>query len=199
MAWDSSNSQKWASIVDVANQITGATQWVRDQSEQHYLALVDANLGFDDIESPLEAVFIVWHAAAAHTGEIDSEMVGLYRQKEVLVSGERFRLDFAYLVNGDHHQERANKFGIPTPKVAIEVDGHSFHEKTRKQVARRNMRDRLLQAGGWIVLHYSWSEVMSNPLECVRDSYLRATDAFWKWHFSVADLEHPGWRERAKG
>jgi very-short-patch-repair endonuclease len=62
------------------------------------------------------------------------------------------------------------------PKLAVELDGHEFHEKTREQVTRRNTRDRYLQMTGWKVFHVSGSEFFRDPLECVRDIHLHAIE-----------------------
>ena len=63
-----------------------------------------------------------------------------------------------------HERGRAKQ-----PKVAIELDGHDFHERTKEQVALRNERDRSApQADGWTVLHFSGSELVRDPLKCVQ-------------------------------
>ena len=61
--------------------------------------------------------------------------------------------------------------GVPVAKIAVEVDGHDFHERTREQVVARNQRDRDLQADGWTVLHFSGSEIHRQPEECVRQVF----------------------------
>jgi very-short-patch-repair endonuclease len=67
-------------------------------------------------------------------------------------------------------------------RIAIELDGHDFHERTREQVIHRNKRDRDLQADGWLVWHVSGSEFNSSPESVVREIYDRASNLFWTTH-----------------
>ena len=53
--------------------------------------------------------------------------------------------------------------------IAVELDGHDFHEKTKAQVAYRNRRDRDLQSAGWTIFHFSGSELFREPCNCVRE------------------------------
>lgn len=114
---------------------------------------------YQKIESPIEGVFWVWWAALQATDQrmsLDTYAFGLAGQYEVVASdGSRFRLDFA----------------VPDFQVAIELDGHEFHERTKDQVAYRNMRDRKLTADGWQVFHISGSELWRSPLERVSEVY----------------------------
>jgi len=53
--------------------------------------------------------------------------------------------------------------------IAIECDGHEFHEKTKEQAARDKKRDRYLAKKGIIVLRYTGSQICSNPMEIYND------------------------------
>jgi len=48
-------------------------------------------------------------------------------------------------------------------KVAIELDGHDFHERTKTQAQRDKSRDRALTKLGWKVLRFTGSEVFAEP------------------------------------
>lgn len=50
--------------------------------------------------------------------------------------------------------------------VAVECDGHDFHEKTKRQAAHDKMRDRFLTAQGIKVLRFTGSEIYRDPLAC---------------------------------
>lgn len=50
--------------------------------------------------------------------------------------------------------------------VAVECDGHEFHEKTKEQAARDKARDRDLAAAGIIVLRFTGSEIWRDPVGC---------------------------------
>ncbi len=71
-----------------------------------------------------------------------------------------YRLDFALVGNG--------------AKVAIEADGHDFHERTKVQAQRDKSRDRFLVASGWRVLRFTGSEVFRDAKKCV-DEVLAVT------------------------
>jgi very-short-patch-repair endonuclease len=66
----------------------------------------------------------------------------------------KYRTDFAIFV-GD-------KQGYQ--KIAIECDGHDFHEKNKKQVQRDKERDRFFQSKGWKLLRFSGSEIYNDPI-----------------------------------
>lgn len=107
-------------------------------------------------ESPIEAVFWVWwYAFDWMDRAIRFNDVQIYLESQVDVtvsSGNRYRFDFAL-----------------TPlKVGIELDGHDFHERTKDQVIKRNVRDRELQMDGWQVFHFSGTELLRQPADCIR-------------------------------
>ncbi len=76
-------------------------------------------------------------------------------QCTVIVDDKLFRLDFAF-------------FGANGRRIAVELDGHDFHERTKQQAARDKSRDRTLSASGWTCLRFTGSEVYADPSECVR-------------------------------
>ena len=53
--------------------------------------------------------------------------------------------------------------------IAVEIDGHEFHEKTKEQVARDKRRDSDLSALGFVVLRFSGAEIYHNPAGCVHE------------------------------
>lgn len=50
--------------------------------------------------------------------------------------------------------------------IAIECDGHAFHEKTKEQAARDKKRDREILAAGYPVMRFAGSEVFANSGDC---------------------------------
>ena len=80
----------------------------------------------------------------------------LHQQK---VLGE-YRVDFALT-----HAE------LPE-LLAIEIDGHDFHERTKEQAARDRLRDRVLLRRGWATIRFTGSEVAWSALGCAREAYL---------------------------
>lgn len=110
-------------------------------------------------ESPLEAVFWVWWTAVTH--DLD-EPLGLAMQRAICPQGEKYRLDFVVFPLDSSIENHPN-----WRPLAVEVDGHEFHERTPEQVAIRDRRDRALQVSGWQVFHYSFAELTTRPAECV--------------------------------
>lgn len=103
-------------------------------------------------ESPIEAVFwIWWQTFDTIAPGPEGLQFRLHPQFDVECEQTIYRLDFA----------------VPEALVAIELDGHEFHEKTKEQVTYRNTRDRRLQALGWTVLHFSGSELFKGEAAVV--------------------------------
>jgi len=71
------------------------------------------------------------------------------RNHPVEVNGDRFEIDFAFLVL----------------KIALEVDGKAFHS-TRTQTKGDIERQRKLEAAGWLFVRVGWSDVLLRP-DCV--------------------------------
>lgn len=67
----------------------------------------------------------------------------------------RYRVDFAFV--------------SPTHRLAVECDGHEFHERTKGQAQRDRKRDRDLQETGWLVRRYTGSEVFNAPDAAAKD------------------------------
>ncbi len=69
----------------------------------------------------------------------------------------RYHVDFAVFVENFHGD---------ILRIAVECDGHDFHEKTKAQAARDKKRDRFLQTEGWRVLRFTGSEIFNRSAEC---------------------------------
>src|SRR5262249_21647095 len=82
--------------------------------------------------------------------------------------------------------------------IAIECDGHDFHERTRQQAWHDKRRDRFFASNSIFVMRFTGSEIIRDPDECARELY-RATlfighgpSAHLKgveWLLSEAELE----------
>lgn len=131
---------------------------------------------FDDAltacESPIEALFLATFLAAGARslggivpdGVAASVEIGdgfrMFEDGAVVVPQARphglpYRIDFALL----HDTE-------PRVRVAVELDGHDFHEKTKEQAARDKSRDRDLTEAGWLVVRFTGSEVYRDADAC---------------------------------
>jgi very-short-patch-repair endonuclease len=121
------------------------------------------------MESPLEAIFYGWFSAIAELENQEIYTFPLIPQARVELGEKSYRFDFQVLFGPQAFSDLAMLRRIEAPKVAIELDGHDFHERTKEQVAYRNERDRDVTAAGWTILHFSGSELYKDPLKCASD------------------------------
>lgn len=150
---------------------------IKEQLEQLEIDLdadIDSWFGLQDtspdrfppVESPLEAVFLVWFVASQH----NHHRWHWENQFHIDCNGQKFRADFAIWPCS---RDRWNE-----PPLIVELDGHAFHEKTPEQVAARNSRDRALQMAGYSVIHFSYREMTTRPSECIGEVLMAARMKF---------------------
>lgn len=118
-------------------------------------------------QSPIEQLLLsnlvwVWSAAARPPGVIvTAGDVRTHPSKITIVPQHRLlgcRVDFAVLFNAK------NGAGL----VAVECDGHDFHERTKEQAARDRSRDRTFLLAGIPLLRFTGSEIWRDPYACAR-------------------------------
>lgn len=79
----------------------------------------------------------------------------------------KYRIDFAFVSDS----------WLPSQvRLAVELDGHDFHERTKEQAQRDKARDRWLTSRGWRVLRFTGSEVFRDAKACA-DEALRVMTA----------------------
>ena len=166
--------RNWLEVDVVHRVLTQATVDVRVISGEEYVRRVEKRIGPNGaltLESPLEAMFVVWWTALDWFRR--PARFELYPQREVSLDTGNYRVDFA--IEPQPETLRAiTSAGLSWQPIAIELDGHAFHEKTLEQVTYRNRRDRALQQAGWRVLHASFSELQRNGPDTVVEIYLTA-------------------------
>lgn len=94
---------------------------------------------------------------------IPEDYVLVEMQYPVRAGGKNYHLDFAIIHDQQHIPEKDRCL------IAIECDGHDYHERTKEQAKHDKQRDRDLQLAGWHVLRFTGSEIHNNPLKCVRE------------------------------
>lgn len=128
-------------------------------------------------DSPIEAIFMLWWDMLAKVTGM-CEHVTLHTQFGFAPINDRsYRVDFAIWPK----DLDAITTAAPFRCVVVELDGHDYHERTKEQVIARNQRDRDLQEKGYIVLHFSGSEIHRDPyavLIAVNESVSRELIAF---------------------
>ena len=133
----------------------------------------------DALESPLEAAFAVWWHAIT-IADYPLAALRLKQQRDVRIGDRTYRIDFVVDCNA-FIGPVGHKYPVRRPKIAIELDGHAFHERTKEQVALRNQRDRDLQLDGWSVFHISGSEFYQFPAKCTSDVYAESFKLLKTW------------------
>ena len=63
-------------------------------------------------------------------------------------------------------------------RLAVEADGHDFHERTAEQAMRDRSRDRWMQGDGWRVLRFTGREIWRDATACA-DEILGHLAAPW--------------------
>lgn len=151
-------------------------------------------------ESPIEARFLLALICACAINQLTVSIVdedemelygcaGIHGDMMLCVTPQKqiglHRVDFALELNGtDVFHQMAKMFGDEKPKylpetwsekLAVECDGHNFHEKTPEQAARDKCRDRDLLNDGYPVMRFTGAEIHADPLRCseqvVRDYF----------------------------
>lgn len=131
-------------------------------SQEMYCNLVE-----QDMSSPIEQMFwIACHVLCkANLTEVNPDIefnkkgepergYGIFITQQAKVG--RYKVDFLFVCN-DYFLPENN---IP---LIVELDGHDFHDKDKKQRAYEKSRDRFLVKSGYKVLHFTGSEVVADP------------------------------------
>lgn len=116
----------------------------------------------DECESPIEQIMgIALSDKIFRIMDYYALPIHLVRQAKIEIgSNKTYRVDF--LVDIWVPPLREERF----VQIAVECDGHEFHEKTKEQAQRDKSRDRDLQAEGITVLRFTGSEIWLNPRSC---------------------------------
>jgi very-short-patch-repair endonuclease len=110
---------------------------------------------FDSCQSPLEQAFLI--GLAVDTGRSFLNWNDLTNPDifDCQYSVDKYRIDFVI-------QSKKPEF-----KIAIEVDGHTYHEKTVEQAVGDRSRDRHLTRAGWLVVRFHSNEIRNGLSHCV--------------------------------
>jgi hypothetical protein len=116
------------------------------------------NTHFNRLQSDLPSEFPLWDGIFK---------VLAYPQKEIKTYENTYRADFFLCLTRFWYgvKEDQPEWG----KVVIEVDGHDFHEKTKRQASYDKKRDRSMVLEGYQVLRFTGSDIFNKPYECVEE------------------------------
>lgn len=155
-------------FIDRASELVGKRE-AEFWSQDSYCELVES-----PINSPIEQLFYVavktlcraigdeFNPAPIVVGAEPKEARGIYLLPQHKVG--KYRVDFCLFQVGCGPES--------VEMFAIELDGHAFHDKDKRQRAYEKARDRFLVAKGYRVLHFTGSEIVADPFaaahECLR-------------------------------
>ena len=119
-------------------------------------------------QSPIEQLFAVAFHHLQNISEIDGDYE-LCQQYQVATNEAEYKIDFVIRGGVDELYLATEKTSFPL--IGIELDGHNWHEKTKRQVEHDKIRERALTASGVTLLRYAGTEVWRDPIKCVKDAY----------------------------
>lgn len=163
----------FAKFLDGLSKINAPTFWeaakmakaVQPDGDKWFARVIN-RISPMQLESPIEAIFAMhWMVAEAQQPELE-EIVTCFPHYAFRQDGELFRPDFTVGANVMPYEDMVSR--MHDQVIVVELDGHDFHERTKQQVAARNRKDRAIQRRGWAVCHFSGSEIVGDPDECVR-------------------------------
>lgn len=107
--------------------------------------------------SPMEALFRAGWELNALRHPMSSEACLSYSQQAPLGV---YRADFLFSVVDESGEKK---------KLVVEIDGHDFHERTKRQAAHDKARDRWMTGEKCQVIRFTGSEVYANPFACAKE------------------------------
>lgn len=117
------------------------------------------SVAYKKVESPIELRLLTALAfmRPENTGNYDMPLNidGKFSVRPQHPEGP-YRIDLAVFAMGDRI------------KIAVECDGHQFHEKTKEQAAHDKARDRYLTTRGWRVMRFTGSEIWQDAAGCAQ-------------------------------
>lgn len=118
------------------------------------------------IVSPVEQLFFIeWELYQKRTS---STLFDLMPQHQDKTTGKYF-IDFVVNFELGAYPNFNNALTLEQfraaspPMLGVEIDGHVWHEKTKKQVQYHKERERFLIKNGWKLLRFTGSEIYDDP------------------------------------
>lgn len=123
------------------------------------------------LSSPIEQLFLI---ALATTAEIN------LTQCNIGAVSPRSNAEDAFMVKPQCqiHKYRidfALAYHLDRPIVCVELDGHQFHDRDERQRRYEKQRDRYLATHGYVVMHFTGSEVVKDPYAPALEAFNAAT------------------------
>ena len=157
-----------------------ATSFEREARQVIIDRVSPSDFRYRKCESPIEVAYAVafdlmhglWRGPANSSSTLWAANTApmIFLEPQVQVDG--FRVDFVcgWNVGSDRFTS-----------IAIECDGHDFHERTKKQAAADKSRDRALSSQFARVIRFTGSEIYADPCKCASETLQLADELFWGW------------------
>ena len=141
-----------------ANKTDGDTP---KKFEEFFLKFISVTFtNFADLikkcDSPLEVAFIVGFLSYATDETLGWSLITNPEHFDGQVNIDKYKIDF---VIRDSEEK---------VKIAIELDGHTYHEKTENQAVNDRTRDRTLIRKGWKLLRFHRREIEQDLEGCIK-------------------------------
>jgi very-short-patch-repair endonuclease len=138
-----------------ADDISKRLEWYKKRLAKDFERSVVGRVETHAVKSPIEQVFLMeWEYQ-----KIEARLgVTLTPQQKVVIGHREYHVDFVVTKPG--HQLN----------IAIELDGHEFHERTKEQAAKDRARERALTVANFTVVRFTGSEIIKNPRRCVEET-----------------------------
>lgn len=120
-------------------------------------------LDYSECMSPIEIIFNFAFDLVAYSEDYMGFFLNPQYEVRSRNGSKAYYLDFAFIAS---EVEGMVSIDNPSFKLAIECDGHDFHEKTKEQVAHDNEREYDLKMQGFDVLRFSGSQIYNHPFRC---------------------------------
>ena len=128
-------------------------EWYKTRIAKQYEKEVKSAINKHSVLSPVEQIFLMeW--VFCHVEQ--KKGWSLHPQKLLHTENGEFKIDFVVMGSGKS-------------RLAIEIDGHEFHEKTKVQARNDRQRERAIMRAGHPVYRFTGSEVFANARSCVEE------------------------------
>jgi len=134
------------------------------------------------VESPIEQLFLYAFKAICRIEsgyetevEADADEDGPFWFGMIIKQQDKigkYRADFCISYNPyQKAKDRSDQ-----KAVVVELDGHEFHDKDERQRRYEKARDRFFQKNGYVIFHYTGSEICRDPLVAASEVFSFLTE-----------------------
>lgn len=131
----------------------------------NYGVFIATGFDYSSCKSPIEKIFCFAFDILCNEKELN--MCLCPQHVVVGKSGKKYYADFLFDDDTDRDGDFLENcyFQKGIPGIIIECDGHDYHS-TKKQIKEGNERDFDLKSNGFEILHFSGSQIFTDPWRC---------------------------------